>query len=131
MEPSLITSKNLQPILEELKQREPIFHHAKVGTNDEEFRQLIDADFWEVGASGRRYSADHVVETLVERYASPHADNWRAEGFHVLEIATDNFLLTYTLIQDEVRVSRRSTIWRRIGDDWKILYHQGTLVQDI
>jgi hypothetical protein len=25
-------------------------------------------------------------------------------------------------------VSRRSTIWRRDGEDWVIVFHQGTLV---
>lgn len=129
MEPDLVTPQYLLSILEELRQREPIFHHAKIGTEEEGFRSLIETEFWEVGASGRLYSADEVVDTLVERYASPHEDNWKAEGFHCLEISSDNYLLTYTLIQDEIRISRRSTIWRRSGDDWKILFHQGTLVQ--
>jgi hypothetical protein len=25
-------------------------------------------------------------------------------------------------------VSQRSTIWRRSGDEWQIVFHQGTLV---
>lgn len=46
------------------------------------------------------------------------------------EIAADNYLLTYTLFQGE-RVTRRSTIWRRTGEGWKIMYHQGTIVEDL
>lgn len=30
----------------------------------------------------------------------------------------------------EKRKTRRCTIWRRSGKSWKILYHQGTVVQD-
>ena len=44
-----------------------------------------------------------------------------------LEIATDNYLVTYTLIQGE-RITRRATIWRRTIEGWKIVYHQGTVV---
>lgn len=51
----------------------------------------------------------------------------RRKTFHCLEIAPDNYLLTYTLFQGE-RVTRRSTIWRRSTTGWKILYHQGTIV---
>jgi len=50
---------------------------------------------------------------------------------HCRIIATDNYLLTYNLIQGkEKRKTRRCTIWRRSGKSWKILYHQGTVVQD-
>ncbi len=46
------------------------------------------------------------------------------------ELAADVYLLTYTLRQQGVRISRRATIWRRFSDGWKIVFHQGTIVQD-
>jgi hypothetical protein len=39
-------------------------------------------------------------------------------------------LLTYTLLQDHERQTRRMTIWRSTADGWKIVYHQGTIVQN-
>jgi hypothetical protein len=90
---------------------------------------MTEPTFWEVGASGRRYSRELVLSTLEKRYATQAEDVWQARDFHCLEIATDNYLLTYTLIQGE-RVTRRSTIWRRTVQGWKIVYHQGTLVED-
>ena len=39
------------------------------------------------------------------------------------------FSLTYTLIQG-ARVTRRATIWRRTAEGWKIVYHQGTVVEE-
>jgi hypothetical protein len=39
-------------------------------------------------------------------------------------------LLTYTLLQDKQRLTRRGTIWQSTADGWKIVYHQGTIVQD-
>ena len=69
-----------------------------------------------------------MFEILEERYRNPGPDPWETRGFHCLEIAPDNYLLTYTLVQDQ-RVTRRSTIWRRRDGAWRIVYHQGTIVE--
>ena len=69
-----------------------------------------------------------VLDILEERHKHPAEDPWEARDFRCLEIAPDNFLLTYTLHQGE-RITRRSTIWRRRGGEWKIVYHQGTIVE--
>jgi len=37
--------------------------------------------------------------------------------------------LTYTLLQGERR-TRRTSIWRRSGAEWQIVFHQGTVVQE-
>ncbi len=129
MEPNLVTDSKLIDILEDLKNREPIFHHAKFGASQQDFANMVDDEFWEVGASGSRYSREYIIKMLVERYQDPnYEDIWETKDFHLLEIAPNNFLLTYTLLQGE-RVTRRSTIWRRTSDGWKILYHQGTVVE--
>jgi hypothetical protein len=129
METSLVTDPKILDVLKELKQREPIFHRPEFGTTRADFESMTEATFWEVGASGRRYSRDHVLDELEKRYANQVEESWQAQDFHCLEIAVDNYLLTYTLIQG-ARVTRRSTIWRRTPHGWKIVYHQGTLVED-
>ena len=58
MEPILITDPSLQGILEELVRREPIFHHPEFGTTRADFANMTVPDFWEVGASGSRYSRE-------------------------------------------------------------------------
>ena len=129
MEPNLVTDPRLLDVLNELIQREPIFHRPELGTTRADFEAMTAAKFWEVGASGRRYSREYVLDELERRYASPADDVWQAQDFHCLEIAVDNYLLTYTLIQGD-RVTRRSTIWRRTAQGWQIVYHQGTVVED-
>ena len=89
---------------------------------------MTSDEFWEVGASGRRYSREFVLNTLESRVREPDEDRWQTRDFHCLQIAQDNFLLTYTLLQG-TRLTRRSTIWRRAPGGWKILFHQGTLVE--
>ena len=115
-------------VLNELIKREPIFHRPELGTTRQDFENMTIETFWEVGASGRRYSRSYVMDTLELRHSEPLEDVWETRDFHCLEIAANNYLITYTLIQGD-RVTRRSTIWRRCGTDWKIVYHQGTIVE--
>ncbi len=130
MESELETDPKIAYILEELKAREPIFHRPEFGTTRDDFESMTDRHFWEVGASGRRYSREYVINALGERYSTPHDDVWETRGFHCLELSADTYLITYTLTQNGSRVTRRATIWRRTSDGWKILYHQGTLVEE-
>lgn len=130
MEPELTTSPGLTAILAELVRREPIFHRAEFGTTRADFGQMMADDFWEVGASGRRYSRAFVLRELEKRHAAPHEDHWEAQEFHCRQLSADTYLLTYTLLQNSERVTRRSTIWQTTPDGWKILYHQGTIVRD-
>lgn len=129
MEPDRTTAPELLHVLEELVRREPLFHRAEFGTTRADFARQISADFWETGASGRRYSRDFVLDTLEARWRAPHEDPWQATDFRCQQLAADLYLLTYTLAQ-AARLSRRSTLWRRHGEAWSAIYHQGTLLAD-
>ena len=133
MKPWLTTEPRLRDILQDLSSREPIFHRPELGTTRVDFERMTEAAFWEVGASGRRYSREHVLDVLEDRHqvASHLAleDAWEAVDFACRELGTDTYLLTYTLLQGQ-RKTRRATVWRRAAHEWKILFHQGTLVED-
>jgi len=123
------------PILEELKQREPIFHRREYGTSREALENMTTSSFWEIGASGKQYGRDDVFKVLLARYAQQPTDefetgNWATKDFCCQKISADSYLLTYILIQG-IRITRRSTIWRYENEAWKIAYHQGTIVEDI
>jgi len=130
MEPTRTTAPELAPILAELSAREPIFHRPEFGTTRADFDNLMAADYWETGASGRRYERSYILDLLDSRYSGPYKDVWETSEFHCRQLAADVYLLTYTLLQDNTRLTRRATIWQRVGNDWKIVYHQGTVVQD-
>jgi hypothetical protein len=129
MEPNLVTAPEHMAVLHELMQREPLFHRPEFGTTRKDFERMTAPTFWEVGASGRRFSRQFVLDVLEKRYENSTEDVWEIGGFHCLEIAADNYLITYTLVQGE-RVTRRATIWRRTAEGWQILYHQGTTVTE-
>jgi hypothetical protein len=132
MEPDLVTDTSLLGVLDELRQREPIFHRREHLSSREDFERQVAADFWEVGASGRRYSREFVWSVLSGRLASGEdgeyaSGSWQATDFQLRRIARDTYLLTYTLRQGD-RLTRRLTVWQgsaRAG--WKILFHQGTV----
>jgi hypothetical protein len=126
-------SPSLAKVLEELKAREPIFHHPdQFGKTKQDIEAQICDEFWEVGASGSIYTKQEVIEILTERYNDSHyQDIWETSNFELTKIATDNHLLTYQLVQNKIRYTRRSTIWRKCNGQWKILYHQGTVIENV
>jgi|SRR5579872_1595004 len=121
--------RDLAPLQNELMQREPIFHRSAFGVTLIEFEDLMASDYWEVGASGRRYDREYVLAKL-EEFPPIDADSagWILDDAAIREVGSETFLITYRLHQGE-RVTRRATIWRRMDGRWKILYHQGTIVE--
>jgi hypothetical protein len=116
-------------ILAELSQREPIFHRPEFGTSRADFARLMVEDYWEIGASGRRYERDPILDEMERRYAAPHDDVWETSDFECRRLAPGVYLLTYKLIQNRRRRTRRSTIWHHTPEGWKIVYHQGTIME--
>ena len=92
--------------------------------------RLLDPEFVEVGASGRRYTYEEMVAELAEHPGS-------AEGGPVYEpsdivgvlLAPGLVHLTYET-RFEGRRARRSSLWRRRDEEtgWRMYYHQGTPV---
>lgn len=129
MEPKFVTAQKDLAARAELLQREPLFHRPELGKTRQDFERMMAPEFWEVGASGRRYSREYILEVLEERLESPADDIWRVEDFHCAQLAASHYLATYTLFQGP-RVTRRATIWRQTGEGWQAVYHQGTVVSD-
>jgi hypothetical protein len=130
MEPNLVTDPALKEVLHELKSREPLFHHPELGTTRRDFEATTTEDFWEVGASGRRYSREYVLSVMTGRHEdSQPIDVWSATDFHCRLLAQNVYLLTYTLFQGE-RTTRRATIWQKTSHGWQAVFHQGTIVED-
>jgi hypothetical protein len=118
----------LLPVLEELRCREPIFHRSAFGKTKADFKRAMAPDYWEVGASGGRYSREFILRHLEQ---SPPVDaeaaGWACSEFGLRGLGPNAYLLTYTLDQSG-RITRRATIWQRTDEGWQILYHQGTIV---
>ncbi|KXP13123.1 DUF4440 domain-containing protein [Tsukamurella pulmonis] len=128
-EPDRTTAPELRGVLEELRRREPVFH-GPAWRSLADFDDAVAPDFWEVGASGRRYSREYVRSVVAERLAAPPDESdWETSEFQVRAMGASVYLLTYTLAQG-ARVTRRLTVWRRRENRWSVLFHQGTPVVD-
>jgi hypothetical protein len=119
---------DLLEVLDELLALEPLFHRPEsTGTSRAAFERGTAPDFWETGASGRRYGRETVWAELARRYAETARDPWEVSEPRCRALGPGVVLLTYTLRQDE-RVTRRATVWERPEGTWRIAYHQGTEV---
>lgn len=57
------------------------------------------------------YTRNDIIETLIIRYNDKnYQDVWKVSNFAIAQISENSYLLTYKLIQDGNRVSRRATI---------------------
>lgn len=92
--------------------------------------RLLDPEFVEVGASGRRWTYDETVAALPDMEGAAK-DGPRYEPSEMTGVALAPGLvhLTYTTVIDGQR-ARRSSLWRRNDDDdtWRMYYHQATPV---
>ena len=122
---------DLDAVLDDLQRREPIFHRPEFGTDRADFERMMAPEFCEVGASGRCYTRAQILDVLDERRRNGTLDEetLHPDDFRCQPLAINVYLLTYAL-QQGTRRTRRSTIWRRVGEHWQIVYHQGTVVQD-
>ena len=94
----------MNTLLQELRQREPAFHQAELCATLAQLERCTDPHFWEVGASGTGYSRETVIAIVEERFRTQ------------AEVDTSEWM------------SRRMSVWGRVEGEWRILYHEGTLV---
>ncbi len=127
-EPDRTTAPELQQALKELSHLEEVFHWPPREMSRADLERMTSEEFWEVGASGRQYGKEFTFGELARRQAKTTPDVWETSDYRVQQLCADLFLLTYTLLQDRTRLTRRISIWRRTSDGWKIVFHQGTVV---
>ncbi|WP_085422691.1 DUF4440 domain-containing protein [Xaviernesmea oryzae] len=118
---------SIETVLEQLAAREPIFHRREFGTSREALEAMTDEGFWEIGASGRVYGRDFVIDNLIERYRDPEPHDWPCHDFTISRLADGLYRLSY-ILEEPGRRTRRTTLWRNTPEGWKILFHQGTVI---
>lgn len=92
----------------------------------ERVEELLADDFFEFGSSGEILDRARVLAALATR--SPRA--WSIADFRLMRLAEDVALVTYIATQAGRGSSRRSSIWKRSGDQWRMAFHQGTKIPE-
>jgi hypothetical protein len=88
---------------------------------------LLAQDFVEIGASGRMWTREQIIDLL----ASEHFDPPAIENFECRQIAEGVVLATYRAVRTEPTthsrsVSLRSSLWTNESGVWLLRFHQGT-----
>ncbi|MEU6676179.1 DUF4440 domain-containing protein [Streptomyces sp. NPDC046925] len=99
-----------------------------VRTSRARARQLLDPEFTEVGASGRRWTYEEMLDALPELDgADGDGPRYEPSAFTGVLLAPGLVHLTYETTQGERR-ARRSSLWRKQDSNapWQMYYHQAT-----
>ena len=86
--------------------------------------EILAADFFEFGRSGRVWSREDVLSSpstaLNAQLPLPH--------FRVKMVSDEVALVTYRSRVDsnESELANRSSLWRTTDRGWKLIFHQGT-----
>ena len=86
--------------------------------------ELLADDFVEFGSSGRIYTKRDLVEVLQAETPVVQATS----EFKAVMLGPDAALLTYVVRLEATppRYTLRSSVWKRDGDAWRMVFHQGT-----
>ena len=87
---------------------------------------LLHPDFHEIGASGRHWTRQAIIDALATEPSGGPAP--AATDMTAVRLADTIIQVTYVTTQPD-RVARRSTLWRKEADGtWLACFHQGTVV---
>lgn len=91
---------------------------------------LLDDSFVEFGTSGKTYDKKIIVERLSEEVPS----KIEATDFVPVQLSEDVVQLRFKTKRfgddGSIVYSLRSSIWKKTGESWKMVFHQGTKTTD-
>jgi hypothetical protein len=90
--------------------------------------EMLDPEFVEFGASGRRWDLESVLEVTGGGSVSPDSPVEVSQMSGVL-LAPGVVHLTY-FADNQGRRAWRSSLWRLTDSGWRMYFHQGTLVPE-
>ena len=91
-----------------------------------ELDQLLDAEFVEIGASGRIWNRDDLIADVV---ASPRIAGTAVAEMSARHVTEDVIVVEYAT-STPAGIVRRSSWWRRRDGVWRCYFHQGTVIVD-
>ncbi|MGL4911417.1 MAG: DUF4440 domain-containing protein [Romboutsia sp.] len=100
---------------------------AEVRKSSEKIRNLVADNFYEICSSGKIYKYN-IGDTFYNK-------NVRFEifDFNSILLSNDYILTTYKLkkysrLSNDIEYTLRSSIWKCFNDQWKMIFHQGTIM---
>lgn len=117
----------LTGLKQQLIELELYLFKSEVRASAEELTVLIHDDFLEFGGSGIRFGKEEVLRRL----PLSKCPEFCATDFELRMLAPDTAQLLYrTSMMNPnefiTRYSLRSSLWKRDGANWQMIFHQGT-----
>ncbi|MBC1226760.1 nuclear transport factor 2 family protein [Listeria booriae] len=104
-----------------LQNQEEQLLRPEIRTSKEALNQLLAADFFEFGSSGRVFRGEEIDEKGIG------AVDMQLSDFEIKSLAPDVVLATYRIFNVEQKQSSlRSSIWKFQNNRWQLVFHQGT-----
>ena len=121
----MTTLENLIKHLEERLLQEDIRSNPQI------LDELLGKEFVEVGVAGSITSREDVIDWLVNKDKNT---KWSLDNFQLRVLAPNLVLCLYQATKKDTKQkttngSMRSSIWQLFGDQWKIVFHQGTRIE--
>jgi hypothetical protein len=99
----------------------------EVRRSREKLEKILGEDFYEIGTSGKVFDRPTIIDTMI----TESKRELIMKEFQATVLAEDVILTTFRilrLIEGEMTASsRHCSVWKKRGDNWWMLYHQGTL----
>lgn len=112
---------------DEIYQLESSLLTKEVRKSKEALDKLLSEEFIELSSSGQIYNKQFVLQTLPS--SDPIEDIvGEIEQFDIMDVSEDKVLATYRILINGV-MSLRSSIWKKNGDQWQMIFHQGTVMK--
>ena len=118
-------------IAEELLECEKKLLDPVLRRTPERLAALLSDDFVEFASSGRTYDKQQILYRLSRQLPA----QLTIEEFRLVELAPDSALIAYRARAESAerkgeKFSLRSSVWVRRTGEWKMIFHQGTMVAE-
>lgn len=110
-------------MIEHIKSLELSLLDVDTRKNINKLNKLIAEEFIEFGSSGKVYTKSAILQHLP---IASHRE-FKVSRFNTVELAVNCVLVIYQL-QEKDGKSLRSSIWKKFDSDWKMIFHQGTVI---
>ncbi|MCC7522235.1 DUF4440 domain-containing protein [Candidatus Uhrbacteria bacterium] len=99
----------------------------EVRRSREKLDALLADDFMEIGSSGAMYKKHDTLTHLPNSTDKTEYELFDFDARSLSEELVQTFFKTKRTINDsDVTISNRTSLWKKHGDSWQMVYHQGT-----
>jgi hypothetical protein len=127
-----VDSKSLSPLEQQLISFEKAIPEAQKKHDIDFYKRTLTDDFVAVGTDAKLHAKDEILEDL----GSADLVEYRPYGIQVVQLNDGAAVITYDVIiemsrydEDIPRYQHISSIWVKMGDQWKLKFQQATAAQ--